>query len=186
MCPALARRRLLSLSTPRPPRSFRHPERVSRRVRLLRARSAYRVALLPRALAIGAALVGAAILAGCAAERENVRRLHVLQGDQVLGCHVDGVTPWKVADMAGTTNGVGFGGISPTLVVRRLRLTGDASRVAAELSTCAANAGWSVHPSCTTIVGFSARKRFDDRWDALLNVSWASTLSSTSRPLKSA
>jgi hypothetical protein len=30
--------------------------------------------------------------------------------------------------------------------------------------------GWSVHASATEIVGFSVRKRFDDRWDANLDV----------------
>jgi hypothetical protein len=159
------------MSTPSRPGWFRRPaERLSRQGRLRRGRPADRAAVAPRALAIAAPLAFTMMLAGCGSERENHRRLHVLQRDPVLACHVEGVQPWKALDTAGTTQGVGFGGISPTLVVRNLWLTGDAGRVTAELSTCAAKAGWSVHPSTTEIVGLSAWKRFDDRWDANLDV----------------
>lgn len=70
----------------------------------------------------------------------------------------------------GTRQGIGFGGTSPTLVPRDLRLTGNVDRVRAQLSSCAARAGWPVHPFTTGIAGFWARKRFEDRWDAILSV----------------
>jgi hypothetical protein len=123
-----------------------------------------------RGLAIVAALVIAALLAACGSDQENDRRLHVLQADQFLRCRVDGAKRWKALDTAGTTHGIGFGGTSPTLVIRDLRLTGNVGRVTAQLSTCAAQAGWSVHPLTTGIAGFWARKRFEDRWNATLNV----------------
>jgi hypothetical protein len=123
-----------------------------------------------KGLAIAAALVIAALLSACGSNQENSRRLHILQQDQFLQCRVDGAKPWTVLDKAGTTDGIGFGGTSPTLVLRDLRLTGNVGRVTAQLSRCAAQAGWPVHPFTTGIAGFWARKRFEDRWNAILNV----------------
>lgn len=125
---------------------------------------------MAKGLAIAAALVIVALLSACGSDQENDRRLSVLQHDQFLRCRVDGAEPWTVLDTAGTTHGIGFGGTSPTLVLRDLRLTGNIDRVTAQLSACAAQAGWPVHPFTTGIAGFWARKRFENRWNAILNV----------------
>jgi hypothetical protein len=147
-----------------------HAERVSSDARFPWAKSADHPAVVAKGLAIAAALVIAALLSACGSDQENDRRLNVLQHDQFLRCRVDGAKPWTVLDTAGTTHGIGFGGTSPTLVLRDLRLTGNIDQVTAQLSTCAAQAGWSVHPFTTGIAGFWARKRFEDRWNATLNV----------------
>ena len=145
-------------------------ERVSSGARFPRARSAGHPAAVAKGLAIAAARLIPALLSALGSGRENRRRLHVLHQDQFLRCRVDGAEPWTVLDTAGTTHGIGFGGTSPTLVLRDLRLTGSIDQVTAQLSACAAHAGWSVHPLTTGIAGFWARKRFEDRWNATLNV----------------
>jgi hypothetical protein len=147
-----------------------HAERVSGDARFPCARSAGHPAVVAKGLAIAAALVIAALLSACGSDQENDRRLHILQQDQFLQCRVDGTKPWTVLDRAGTTHGIGFGDRSPTLVLRDLRLTGNVDRVTTQLSTCAAQAGWPVHPFTTGIAGFWARKRFEDRWNATLHV----------------
>jgi hypothetical protein len=106
------------------------------------------------------------VLAACGSDAENERRLHVLQNDQVLHCHLAGATPWKVLDMPGTT----FAGGAVTRVLRDLRRTGDRRQVNTEVAACAGRAGWSLHPQPARLPGFWATKRFEDRWDATLSV----------------
>jgi hypothetical protein len=122
---------------------------------------------------MAAALSLAATLAACASDSANAHRLHVLQHDPVLRCRPVGVTQAGALDSAGSRNGIGFGGVSPTDLVRNFRLTGDANRVAAELSACATHAGWAVaadpvsKPSFLVLRG---HKQFEDRWNASLEI----------------
>jgi hypothetical protein len=144
-------------------------EHVSSDARFPCAEPADHPAVVAMGLAIATALAIAVFLSACGSDQENDRSLNILQHDQFLRCRVHGVKPWTVLDTAGTTHGIGFGGTSPTLVLRDLRLTGNVDRVTAQLSACGAQAGWPVHPFTTGIAGFWARKRFEDRWNATLN-----------------
>lgn len=104
---------------------------------------------------------------------EDEHRLNVLRADPVLRCHVHGMHLISASGVAGSKNGIGFGGITSTEVSRRYRLHGDFQSTADRLSACASAAGWQVALSPVSNPNFlvvHGRKRIDDEWDASLNI----------------
>jgi hypothetical protein len=107
------------------------------------------------------------VLAGCTST-ESQRRFHILQHDPLLACHIAGVTPWINLDRIENSDGLGTN--DQIVVERDLHLTGSASLAAAELSTCARKAGWSITVPSFDRQSFWGQKRFDGRWNASIQV----------------
>ena len=107
------------------------------------------------------------VLAACTSE-ESQRRFHILQHDPLLACHIAGVTPWINLDRIENSDGLATN--DQIVVERDLHLTGSASLAAAELSTCARKAGWSITVPSFDRQSFWGQKRFDGRWNASIQV----------------
>ena len=107
----------------------------------------------------------------------NTRRLHELQSDSLLRCHVAEITPWHAEDSneAGTTHGIGFGGTAPTAVARDYYLnSADPPSVMSTLVECAQHSGWKVSilrgANKQDIVSVTGVKTFQGGWQATLDM----------------
>ena len=102
-------------------------------------------------------------------------RLDVLRADPIVRCQVAGTTPWEGNDVAGSNNGVGFGGRSPTTVTRVYHL--DPARTGAVLDAylaCARDAGWRARRTpyrSADTMWVDGTKTFPSGWTATLLIS---------------
>jgi hypothetical protein len=104
----------------------------------------------------------------------NAQRLKFLQADSLLRCPVTKISPWHekeemIADLAGTTHGIGFRGRSLTSVTRMFSLKGaDQEDVIKSFAVCAQSSGWMLikRPN----VALSGTKSFPAGWTANLDI----------------
>lgn len=107
----------------------------------------------------------------------NADRLRALEADGILRCQVPGIVPLPSKDVntTGTSQGIGYGGTSPTLVTRDFYL-GSASpaSVTVELMNCAKASGWIVTmlpgSLADSTTSFRGTKVFSGGWMAALNM----------------
>ena len=120
------------------------------------------------------AVAASTIMAYLHEDRVNAQRLKVLQADAILRCRVRRIAPWHEkqemnADRAGSTHGIGFGGLSLTSVTRMFTLNGaDPPTVIDTFRACAQSSGWALarHP----YAALSGTKTFPGGWKARLNI----------------
>ena len=104
----------------------------------------------------------------------NAQRLKLLQADSLLRCPVIKISPWHekeemIADMVGTTHGIGFGGRSPTSVTRMFSLNGaDSEDVIQSFAVCAQSSGWILTKRPN--LALSGTKSFPAGWTANLRI----------------
>ena len=130
------------------------------------------------ALMIVVLLVIALFIAGWLhSDATNTERLHELQSDSLLRCHVSQITPWHAEDSneVGTTHGIGFGGTAPTAVARDFYLnSADPPSVMSTLLACAQQSGWkmSILPGANQqdTVSATGVKTFPGGWQATLDM----------------
>ena len=85
-----------------------------------------------------------ALASACASQHVDAQRLATLQHDPLVVVAAPGTSSLNHADSAGTGNGIGFGGTSPTVVSRALRLHGSRTAVARFYAQTAIRNGWRV------------------------------------------
>jgi len=123
-----------------------------------------------RAIACGAAVVSLA--ACCGGSGVDAHRLHVLSNDPLAVASAPGTTPWIPADdspdhieangSAGSGNGIGFGGTSPTLVQVTRHLHGKPAAALRFYAETAIRNGWHISQIRCGVGSdsFSATKQF--------------------------
>lgn len=129
------------------------------------------------------ALVGALVLglSACGASGIDERRLTVLSQEQIATARAPDTTPWIPAidtaehirknGSAGSGDGIGFGGTSPTLVQVRRHLQGSPAAALRFYAETAIRSGWRVSSIRCASYGdsFSASKQFPG-WVATADV----------------
>lgn len=109
------------------------------------------------------------VLAGCGGQ--NAARLHVLRNDGLWRCPAAaGLTLDSTFQLVGSSNGIGFGGTTPTELHRLYRLdNADEGRVVAVLASCARASGWAVQERVLGADMFptaTGTKSFSGGWQA--------------------
>jgi hypothetical protein len=105
----------------------------------------------------------AIVLSGCTDNKVDNQRRAVLDHDPLITVQAPGTTPWIHQSDAGTGNGIGFGGTSPTVVAVTRHLEASRASVARYYAQTAIRSGWRVTKiNCEAYGdGFSAGKQFD-------------------------
>jgi hypothetical protein len=104
----------------------------------------------------------AVIVSACASSNVDEQRLAVLRREVVATAAAPGTTPWLFHGEAGSGNGIGFGGTSPTVVDVVRRLQGSRSTVTRFYAETAIRSGWVLHSiKCFAASdSFAAAKQF--------------------------
>jgi len=124
----------------------------------------------------GSAIVVSVAMATCLAacgNSQNEHRLSIIRADPVLRCRVHGMHLTSASNVAGSRDGIGFGGNTATGVSRRYRLQGEFQPTADRLSACASAAGWAASSNPVSEPNFlviDGHKRIDNEWDATLTI----------------
>ena len=102
------------------------------------------------------------MVSACGSSNVDARRLAVLSHDPLATSEAPGTTPWLEREEAGSGNGIGFGGTSPTVVLVVRRLRGPRSSVTRTYAEIAIRSGWLVNSiRCTASDDlFAASKQF--------------------------